>query len=44
MMAPMVPGQGGAAQATNDLDEGLSSHGVFERDPAVSGGESAEGS
>jgi len=27
------------AQATNDLDEALYSHGVFERDPAV-GGES----
>lgn len=24
------------AQATNDLDEALYSHGVFERDPAVS--------
>lgn len=23
------------AQATNDLDEGLYSHGVFERDPSV---------
>jgi hypothetical protein len=30
------------AQATNDLDEALYSHGVFERDPAISGGESAE--
>jgi len=29
------------AQATNDLDEALYSHGVFERDPAV-GGESAD--
>lgn len=25
------------AQATNDLDEALYSHGVFERDPAVAG-------
>lgn len=25
------------AQATNDLDEALYSHGVFERDPAVPG-------
>ncbi|MEP7012652.1 MAG: hypothetical protein ABJC13_20200 [Acidobacteriota bacterium] len=25
------------AQATNDLDEALYSHGVFDRDPAVSG-------
>ena len=24
------------AQATNDLDQGSSSHGVFDRDPAVS--------
>lgn len=29
------------AQATNDLDEALYSHGVFERDPAV-GGDSSE--
>ena len=29
------------AQATNDLDEALYSHGVFERDPAV-GGESVD--
>jgi hypothetical protein len=27
------------AQATNDLDEALYSHGVFERDPAVAGDE-----
>jgi hypothetical protein len=29
------------AQVTNDLDEALYSHGVFERDPAV-GGDSSE--
>jgi hypothetical protein len=29
------------AQATNDLDEALYSHGVFERDPAVPGGRPA---
>jgi hypothetical protein len=31
------------AQCTNDLDEALYSHGVFERDPAVEGLANARG-
>ena len=32
------------AQATNDLDEALYSHGVFERDPAVAARDATTGS